>query len=70
MIGEISIEGVLMPSLLALFLIALAINWALVQFLNRAGFYRIVVNPALVDLALLVLIMGGLAAIFPGPGWP
>lgn len=70
MIGEFSIEGVFMPSLLAIFVIALAMNLALIQFLKRAGLYRTVAAPALVDLALVILIMGGLAALFPGPGWP
>lgn len=65
MIGEISIAGVFLPPLLLCAGIALVLNILLRRALAAFGFYRFVWHPALFDLALFVIILGGLSALFP-----
>lgn len=58
--GEFDIEGLYVPWLMALGLLALVLNWGLRRVLALAGFYRWVWHPALFDMALYLLLLYGL----------
>lgn len=59
-----NLYGLYVPSILVLALAA----WGCLKVthfgLTRIGFYKITVHPALTDLALYVLILTGLSAVF------
>lgn len=57
---EIAIFGVLLPSLLPLFVASLLLQGVLDRVLGHAGLYRHAWHPALVRLCLLVCIFGAL----------
>jgi hypothetical protein len=59
MIGEIDIFGVLAPPLLVWLGVALVISAGLRWGLKRIGFYRFVWHRPLFDLALLLILLGG-----------
>jgi hypothetical protein len=61
MIGEVSLYGLYVPTLLLLALLALGIARLLARVLARLGVYRLVWHPALFDLALFVIVLGSLA---------
>lgn len=63
MIGEINIYGVLLPPLLVWLGVALVLAAGLRFVLNKAGFYRFVWHRPLFDLAMLVILLGGVAAL-------
>ena len=63
MIGEINIYGVLFPPLLLWLGIALLVAATLRAVLNRIGVYRYVWHRPLFDLAILVIILGGISAL-------
>ncbi|MGN6122101.1 MAG: DUF1656 domain-containing protein [Sphingomonas oligoaromativorans] len=63
MIGEVSIGGVFLPSLLVLAIAALAIVVLLSRLLALVGAYRLVAYRPLVDVALFLLILGLLASL-------
>lgn len=63
MIGEISIGGVFVPTLLLLGVIALLLTGLLVRLMAFAGLYRFVAYRALVDLSLFVIVFGLLALL-------
>jgi len=63
MIGEIDIFGVLAPPLLVWLGAALVISAALRWGLNRIGFYRFVWHRPLFDLALLLILLGGVSLL-------
>lgn len=63
MIGEVSIGGVFLPSLLVLAIAALAIVVLLSRLLVLVGAYRLVAYRPLVDVALFLLILGLLASL-------
>ena len=65
MIGEFSIYGVFVPSLLVWGLIALLIAGVLRPVLAELGFYRLVWHRPLVDLSLFVIILAAVVAILP-----
>jgi hypothetical protein len=69
MIGEVSLAGVFVPTLLVLAMLALALSFALTRLLAAFGLYRFVAYRALVDLSLFVLILGLLAWIVPHLGY-
>lgn len=58
--GEFDIEGLYVPWLMALGLLALVLNWGLRRVLALTGFYRWVWHPALFDMALYLLLLYGL----------
>ncbi len=64
MIGEISIDGIFVPTLLLLAVAALALTFAVTRAAGAFGFYRFVAYRALVDLCLFVLCLGLLAFLF------
>jgi hypothetical protein len=61
MIGEVSLYGLYVPTLLLLTLAALVVSRVLNGLLARLGVYRFVWHPALFDLALFVIVLGGLS---------
>jgi hypothetical protein len=63
MIGEISLGGVFVPSLLIWVLVAFGLNVVLRRALYAAGFYRFVWHRALFDLALFVILLAGVVAL-------
>lgn len=58
--GEIDIDGLYVPALMVLALIALVLNWGVRQLLAATGFYRWVWHPALFDMALYLVLLYGL----------
>ena len=63
MIGELNIGGVFAPSLLVWAAVALAISIPLRRVLDRVGAYRFVWHRGLFDIALVVLLWSGVAAL-------
>ncbi|MDE8348831.1 MAG: DUF1656 domain-containing protein [Acidocella sp.] len=63
MIGEIDFYGVLLPPLLVWLALALVFSVLLRRVLNRAGVYQYVWHRPLFDLAILVVLLGGIAAV-------
>ncbi len=63
MIGEMSLGGVLVPSLLIWGLIAFALNQLLRRVLSAIGFYRLVWHRALFDTALFVILLAGVVGV-------
>ncbi len=59
---ELAVFGILIPTLLPVFLASLLLQGVLDRVLGAAGVYRRAWHPALVRLALLVCIFGGLTA--------
>jgi hypothetical protein len=63
MIGDLDIFGVYIPGLMAMALAALVLNLVLRRVLAWAGFYRLVWHRSLFDLALFVILLGGMTAL-------
>lgn len=63
MTGEIDIYGIFVSSLLPCTLVALLVCAVLRRGLEWVGFYRLVWHRALFDLALLVIVLGGIVAL-------
>jgi hypothetical protein len=61
MIGEVSLYGIYIPSLMLLVLPALLAARVASWLLARLGFYRWVWHPALFDTALFVIVLGALS---------
>ena len=61
MIGEVSLYGLYFPPLLLLMLPALLLSRVLSVVMARTGLYRLVWHPALFDLSLFVIVLGGLS---------
>lgn len=68
MTGEVSFDGVFVPTLLLLALAAMAGAYGLTRLLGAFGLYRFVAYRALVDLSLFVLVLGLLAFLVPTLG--
>jgi Protein of unknown function (DUF1656) len=67
--GEISIDGVFVPTLLVLGIVAMVLTIALARLFNAFGLYRFVAYRALVDRCLFVLLLGLLAWATPSIGF-
>jgi protein-S-isoprenylcysteine O-methyltransferase Ste14 len=61
MIGEVSLYGLYVPPLLLLTVVAVVISRVFSHLLARTGLYRLVWHPALFDLSLFVIVLGGLS---------
>jgi len=61
--GEMSIGGVFVPSLLVWALIAFALNLVLRRVLYAARFYRFVWHRALFDAATFVILLAGVVTL-------
>ena len=59
---ELSIFGLLIPTLLPLFFASMLLHAVLDRLLGAAGVYRLMWHPALARLALFTCIFGGLTA--------
>jgi hypothetical protein len=62
-IGEVDIFGILFPPLLIWLGIAVLANAGFRWLLNRLGLYRFVWHRPLFDLALLVILLGGVSLL-------
>ncbi|WP_313439235.1 DUF1656 domain-containing protein [Novosphingobium sp.] len=56
--GEVSFDGVFLPTLLVLAVIASVITLVLMRIANVIGFYRLFAYRAMVDLCLYILVLG------------
>ncbi|CAN5412604.1 hypothetical protein BH10PSE12_BH10PSE12_26070 [soil metagenome] len=65
MIGEVSMDGVFVPTILLLGIAALLLTFAAMRLIGAFGLYRFVAYRALVDLCLFILILGLLAWLLP-----
>jgi hypothetical protein len=63
MIGEVDVYGVFVSPLLIWVVATLPIVALLRRLLARAGFYRLVWHRPLFDLALLIVVLGGVVAV-------
>ncbi|CAG9167734.1 DUF1656 domain-containing protein [Cupriavidus pampae] len=63
--GEINVYGVFVPVLLLWMLIAFAVMSVLRAVFVRVGFYRLVWHRSLFNLALYVIILGGVVYFAP-----
>lgn len=62
--GEVSLAGVYMPGLLVLAIIALVVTGILTRLFSITGVYRLIAYRPLVDVALYVIVLGGLVLLF------
>ncbi|RVT93870.1 DUF1656 domain-containing protein [Sphingomonas crocodyli] len=69
MTGEVSFDGVFVPTLLVLAMIALGGAFVVTRLIGAFGLYRFVAYRALVDLSLFVLILGLLSILAPSFGY-
>jgi hypothetical protein len=70
MIGEISLGGVYLPTLLVLAVIAMVLTWLASRLLKLVGAYRLIAFRPLVELALFVLVFGLVALVADRAGIP
>lgn len=63
MIGEVDLYGVFVPGLALAMLVAFLVSVPLRRLLGWVGFYRMVWHRPLFDLALYVVILGGVVAL-------
>jgi hypothetical protein len=63
MIAELDLQGVFVPALLAWSLLALPVAALLRRALTQLGAYRLVWHRPLFDLALFVIVLGGVIAL-------
>jgi hypothetical protein len=63
MTGELDLYGVFLPDLLVWMLVAFAISLPLRWLLDRCGLYRLIWHRPLFDLALYVVVVGGLITL-------
>ncbi len=63
MYGEFSLYGVFVPTLLALMTLAYLLNSVLRAGLIRWGAYRHIWHPPLFNLAMYILLLGGLFSL-------
>lgn len=61
---EIAVQGVYMPTLSLVFLLALVLAWVLDRVLSALDLYRLFWHPALLRLSLFTCIFGALALPF------
>lgn len=63
MISELSLYGVYLPAILVWSAVAVLATTVLRAILRRIGFYRLVWHPALFDVAIFVILLGGVVAL-------
>jgi hypothetical protein len=68
MIGELSIGGVYIPTLLLFACLAVLLVGLVSRLLSFVGFYRLVAYRPMADLALLVLLLAALVWLTEGWG--
>jgi len=57
MIGEVSFDGVYIPSLLVFVCVAVIVTGLLSRLLTLVGFYRLVAHRPVTDLAIFFLVL-------------
>lgn len=63
---EIAFHGVLLPSVAALFLLAMLLTWGLDRLLAGSGVYRHVWHPSLLRMGLFACVFAGMAlTVYP-----
>lgn len=65
MTGHLNVYGVYVPVLLVTMLVAYGVKSLLGALLQRLGFYRWVWHPPLFNLALYIIVLGGLFHLVP-----
>lgn len=68
MTGEVSLDGVYVPTLLLLAVAALILTYGVTRLIGWFGLYRFVAYRAIVDLSLFVLLLGALVLLIPQAG--
>ncbi|WP_066765330.1 DUF1656 domain-containing protein [Sphingobium sp. CCH11-B1] len=68
MIGEISIAGVYLPTLLIVGFLALILTALMSQLATHVGIYRLIAYRPLVDVALFFIILELLSTLMPSLG--
>jgi hypothetical protein len=63
MIGEFDLGGVFAPALMLWAVVAIAVSLPVRRLLLWSGFYRFVWHRGLFDIALVILLWGGVAAL-------
>lgn len=63
MIGDIDIDGVFLPTLLVMMVVAYLLFLVLHALLNRAHFYRLVWHRALFNVGLYALLLGAVDSL-------
>ena len=63
MIVDLDVFGVYLPGLLVLAAAALVLVHLMHRGIARAGLYRLVWHPALFDVCLFIIFLGGLTAL-------
>lgn len=63
MYGEFSLYGVFIPTLVGLMLAAFVLQNGLRVLLLKAGAYRSIWHPPLFNLAMYILVLGGLVTL-------
>jgi hypothetical protein len=65
MIGELNLFGIYIPWVLLLCVVALLVARAVSFVIARFGWYRFVWHPALFDLAVFIILLGGFTFLLP-----
>ena len=60
MIGEISVDGVYIPTLLVFACAAVILTGLLSRLLSLVGFYRLVVYRSITDVAICILLLAAI----------
>ena len=68
MIGEISVDGVYIPSLLVLACAAVILSALLFRLLSLVGFYRLVAYRPAMDVAIFLLVLGAIVWLTAASG--
>lgn len=63
MYGEFSLYGVFIPTLFGLMVLAYLINSGITLLLQRTGAYRYIWHTALFNLAVYIVVLGGLFSL-------
>ena len=69
MTHEFRIGGILISSIVPAFVAALLLTVLLSMLLVRIGFYKLVWQRSIVDLAILIIFFGVIVVLLPD-GWP
>lgn len=67
--GELSLNGIYVPTLLVFGFVAALCTIGLIRLFNGLGIYRFVAYRALVDVALFVIVFGAVAFFAPQLGF-
>lgn len=66
---EFRIGGVLISTVVPAFVVALILTVLISLILTRIGFYKLVWQRPIVDLAILIILFGVIVVVLPD-GWP